>query len=1150
MHGDYSRGHEPDRKRGRDYRRVLLQMGRPVLDSDVASMVDAILGQVRATTRGLSCAAGSPDLGFLITPGRLLTVFAEAQDDLTVQGSPDAWIDYRFRFAGRYPGLHVAANGSQARVTLPLLQPLDSDGPARAALWARVEEATTVQVNGLAVTLLPDSPPGGPRRFDFPTEGRSLNPLEITLDAGEEAWFFLLEQDEAAGAEPGFWIAPGSYHVDGLVADSRGGRFPSATFPEALGYPWDASPPGLPLDGLLPGPLGAGTRLVAYLETWERHITAIEDPGIREEALGTTDTTTRTELLGQVKLATVTGTLPPGAEAAGVLREAFDSAHVSGGRLTIEVPETTPTTDPCALPELAGYSGSDNRLYRIEVHRGGGLSEVRLKWSRDNGSELFAAQLDGNDSFVFPASTAPAAGDIVEVLSHVVDLGDDAVGQVSAGGFTPPRRAVGQLAELVAVDVAASSDEVVFQLVNPVGVDPVDVGLPVTLDDRYGDRDGAVLKLRRWHGLINPGQSPGPFVLEDGISLVLSTTGSYRPGQYWQYEARVRGENANGPWRSEPHGPERGFAPLALLEFQGAAEPLRLLAWLDERISHPCDLDADGVAFAGGRVGMAGDTVQEALEELWERPPEIVNASCGELIIRPENDLQAVFDTSPEGGDARICIHPGTWTVDETVEIARKGNLIISGAGDATRLKADGIDTVLRFRECSRVRVADLVVEGGAAGLVSDGLAGALAMIDCLGTDLERVSASCGDATSRRMSAVEVRFDASYPNHPEVRVRDCRLRAGNAQVGLLVVNAVFADIAANLVESPSAFRSLEQALDDPVVAGRVARLAIDDVVVGEFDDEMLVGGNVVTVTPLADGRSRIHAVTSEWASAFAFTTALALSAAEWEHLLEQNPIPGASSSGTPVGFVHKRLREVRRGLSAVMFNRPNTLGGVTAAVRGALQALGLTLRQANSVAAGGQGIVLAGRGTRIDPAFPEPKVLPGEKYHDARIRGNRVLGFVQGIHVGTSGRLPQRRHGVSYRVTVTDNTVHLRVPSLAGERHGIFVGSVFHLRIQGNTVELDTTPSWATAPAMAAIRVHGIFGPLVNIVENSCIGTQRSVVAFATNAERWNTVGWRWTVAGNAHTRVGAAVPEQVNWPPVPPRPYGTGISGIGAGLI
>ena len=476
---------------------------------------------------------------------------------------------------------------------------------------------------------------------------------------------------------------------------------------------------------LAPAGLGAGGRVVAYLETWERHITAVEDPGIREEALGASDTSARTELVGQVKLATLTGVLPAGAAAADAIRTAFEAVEVSGGQLTIDVPQTTPTADPCALPDVTGYSGSDNRLYRVEVHQGGGLSQVRLKWSRDNGSELFEARLDASQNLVFDAGTLLAAGDIVEVLSNVVDLGDDVLGQVSAGGFVPAQRAVGQLAQLAAVEISSSSDEVVFRLVE---VD--DVATVVALDDRYGTLPDAGLKLRRWHGILDPQQiagggaaSPGPHVLEDGITVELSSTGSYRPGQWWQYEARVRGENANGPWRSAPHGPERSFAPLALLEFEAANEPLRLLAWLDERFSHPCDLDADGVAFAGARVGSASDSVQEALEELFEKPPVIVDASCGELIIRPENDLQAVFDTIAEGEDRRICFHPGTWTVEETVTIEGKGDLVISGAGGATRLRGN-VDSVLRFSGCGRVRIQDLTVEGGRIGAVGDGLAG------------------------------------------------------------------------------------------------------------------------------------------------------------------------------------------------------------------------------------------------------------------------------------------------------------------------------------------------------------------------------------------------------------------------------------------
>ena len=139
MHGDFSRGHEPDRKRGRNYRRVLLQMGRPLLDSDVAASVDAALGEVQATTRGLGCAAGSPDLGFLVTPGRLLAVFAESSDGVRVMGgTPDVWVDYRFRYLDRYPALFVrAAGGIPARLTIPSLQPLEPGAAGRrVALWS------------------------------------------------------------------------------------------------------------------------------------------------------------------------------------------------------------------------------------------------------------------------------------------------------------------------------------------------------------------------------------------------------------------------------------------------------------------------------------------------------------------------------------------------------------------------------------------------------------------------------------------------------------------------------------------------------------------------------------------------------------------------------------------------------------------------------------------------------------------------------------------------------------------------------------------------------------------------------------------------------------------------------------------------------
>ena len=417
--------------------------------------------------------------------------------------------------------------------------------------------------------------------------------------------------------------------------------------------------------------------------------------------------------------------------------------------------------------------------------------------------------------------------------------------------------------------------------------------------------------------------------------------------------------------------------------------------------------------------------MQEAIEELFERPPEIVDASCGELIVRTENAIQSVFDTIPGGESARLCLQPGTWELEKTIEVAGKGDLIISGAGGATLLRGVGIDTVLRFSGCGRVRIQDLTIEGGDAALDSDGLAGSLALVDCAGVDLERVTAACGDAPSRRMSAVEVRSGAAGTGGRAVRVHDCDLRAGHAQVALLVIDASSVDVEGNLVRCVRHPFLLEGALADPVVFSRVARLAITDVVVGPFDDNMLVGDSFVTLTPLDGTRNRVNAVIDEWSAAFDFTTRLPLSADDWQQLFEQNPVPPGNTEATPTDFVEKRLRQLRRQLANVILGRLNSLAGMTTATRNTLRTLGLGLRARNDFAAGGQGIVIAGRGTRIDPAFPQPKVLTAEPGPDVRVCANRVLGFVQGIHVATSGTFdtPRRAGWPTARRSTTTRSI-------------------------------------------------------------------------------------------------------------------------------
>ncbi len=85
-------------------------------------------------------------------------------------------------------------------------------------------------------------------------------------------------------------IGRGRYYVDGIVCVND----TDVVF---------GSQPDL-LGATLPATAGA---YLVYLDVWQRHLTALEDPGLREVALGGPDTTTREKTVWQVKLERVAG---------------------------------------------------------------------------------------------------------------------------------------------------------------------------------------------------------------------------------------------------------------------------------------------------------------------------------------------------------------------------------------------------------------------------------------------------------------------------------------------------------------------------------------------------------------------------------------------------------------------------------------------------------------------------------------------------------------------------------------------------------------------------------------------------------------------------------------------------------------------------
>jgi hypothetical protein len=109
---------------------------------------------------------------------------------------------------------------------------------------------------------------------------------------------------------------------------------------------------------LAPPPAGTTRRDSVYLDVWTEPVTYVEDPEIREVALGGPDTTTRMRVRHQVRVAQG-GTVPTG-------------NGIGNGTLATE----------------GSYTAQANRLYRVEVDTPGNIGTATFRWSEDNASTV------------------------------------------------------------------------------------------------------------------------------------------------------------------------------------------------------------------------------------------------------------------------------------------------------------------------------------------------------------------------------------------------------------------------------------------------------------------------------------------------------------------------------------------------------------------------------------------------------------------------------------------------------------------------------------------------------------------------------------------------------------------------------------------
>ncbi|GFJ92659.1 DUF6519 domain-containing protein [Phytohabitans rumicis] len=422
---------------------------------------------------------------------------------------------------------------------------------------------------------------------------------------------------------------------------------------------------------------------LAYLDAWERPVTALEQPSIREVALGGPDTATRTQIVAQVRLAALAAAPDPLDPAADIPEWTVLTA-APDGRMAAFAEAEDPATTPCVLPETAGFQGLENQLYRVQI-----VSATSLLWSRENAS-VTASWTQRNGAELTLGSAAPDRA-----------LGFAADGWIELTDDTHQLRgATGTLVQLTKVEGT------LLTVRESTATGPLDLAaFPVRP------------RVRRW-------DSPGPvpltrdtdIELEDGVQVRFPSGGSYRAGDHWLIPARTGTANVEWPRDSagrplavRPHGIRHWHARLALVVSAGGT-----LTVTDWRTPFPAltELTAADVAYDNSQCALVDTgTVQEALDRLCQERDlrfhnrhlhgwGIVNGLALRCGPNPAGDPRHIVTVEPgyaidAEGEDRLLDAPGI-EVDVATEIQRlrdRGIEVLDEDGDGELCLRLGLDS-------------------------------------------------------------------------------------------------------------------------------------------------------------------------------------------------------------------------------------------------------------------------------------------------------------------------------------------------------------------------------------------------------------------------------------------------------------------------
>jgi hypothetical protein len=341
-----------------------------------------------------------------------------------------------------------------------------------------------------------------------------------------------------------------------------------------------------PNDPVITTPTGTAVRKdLVYFDVWREPVTYVEDPELREIALGGPDTATRMRLRQRVRVAQG-GSLPT-------------DSGIGGGTLATE----------------GSYTDRSNRLYLVEVDTPGDIGTATVRWSEDNGSTIqrvIEAIPPGSTKIKVEDASVFQPGDFILIRKEFGDE-EHRIASISGNTITLQAATGAQLALL------------------PAGVRGVANFTTFALSDRP--------KVQRWnafHAAITADSADStisaPVNLSFGVKVRFGGR-ALRKGDFWTFRTRyLAGDDATGisaTGRIEtvdyqpPQGVVHQYTPLALLYRDPTAQfPERIQLVRDERyragpvVYHrgtEADISFSGTAAAAGTSIDLGSTTDQSL---------------------------------------------------------------------------------------------------------------------------------------------------------------------------------------------------------------------------------------------------------------------------------------------------------------------------------------------------------------------------------------------------------------------------------------------------------------------------------------------------------------------------------------------------------